>query len=164
MNQVPRKLSLANDSGQTMVETAFALSVFILLVMGTIDFGHLFSNRMTLQNAVRQAGRYAITGQCITGSDGTCSQSRLNSIVATLQDNSIGLLNSSNSADINISCTNQGGGCPNPAGGPGDVVTITVSYPYPFITPIIAPFFPNHSYTIRVSSAFTNEPFPPSQS
>jgi Flp pilus assembly protein TadG len=155
----------ANDSGQAMVESALAFSVFLLLIMATIEFGYMFSSKLTLQNAVRQAGRYAITGQCITGSNGTCSITRYNSVLQTLETYSGGLLNSANvGADVTLSCTNQGGGCPNSAGGPGDLVTISVSYPYPFVTPVIAPFFPSHKYTIKVSAAFANEPFPPGQS
>jgi Flp pilus assembly protein TadG len=147
-----------------MVEMAFAASVFLSLLMATIDFGWMFSNKLTLQNAVRQAGRYAITGQCIE-SNGACSLSRYNSILNTLENYSLGLINSNNAgSDVTISCTNQGGGCPNGAGGPGDIVTITVTYPYSFVTPFLAPLFPNHSYTIKVSAAFTNEPFPPGQS
>lgn len=155
-------MTKANDSGQSLVEVAISLSIFLLLILGTIDFGYLFSTKVTLQNAVRQAGRYAITGQCITGADGsTCAQSRYNSIVQTLENNSLGLLSSSN---IAITCTDEGGGCPNQAGGPGDIVHITVNYPYKFMTGPIGAFFPGKSYTINVSSAFTNEPFPPSQS
>jgi Flp pilus assembly protein TadG len=152
------------DEGQAMVEVALSLSLLLLLTFGAIDFGYLFSTKVTLQNAVRQAGRYAITGQCITGTDGSCSQSRYNSIVKALQDNSLGFLNTSNASDISITCTNNGGGCPSNAGGPGDLVTISVAYPYGFLSPLLAAFFPSHAYTIRVSSAFTNEPFPPTAS
>jgi len=158
-------MSKAKESGQALLEIAFSLSFFFLLVLATVDFGYMMSTKLTLQNAVRQAGRYAITGQCVTGADGSCSASRYNSVIQTLQSYSLGLINSSNTSTyVTLSCTNQGGGCPNNAGGPGDVVTISVAYPYPFITPLIAPFFPSNSYTIRVSSAFTNEPFPPNQS
>jgi Flp pilus assembly protein TadG len=147
-----------------MVEMAFILSVFVLLLMSIIEFGSMFQNKLTLQNAVRQAGRYAITGQCIE-SNGSCTESRYNSILQTLETNSIGIINSTNvGSDVSITCTNEGGGCPNGAGGPGDVITITVTYPYLFVTPLMAHFFPSHAYTIHVSSAFTNEPFPPSQS
>lgn len=153
-----------NDSGQSIVEMAFAITVFLSLLMTTVDFGWMFSNKLTLQNAVRQAGRYAITGQCI-GSSGSCSVSRYNSILQTVESYSLGLITTHNaSSDVTISCINQGGGCPNGAGGPGDIVTITVTYPYPFVTPFLAPLFHNHSYTIKVSAAFTNEPFPPGQS
>lgn len=153
-----------NDSGQSMVEMAICLFLLLVMVMATIDFGYLFSSKVTLQNAVRQAGRYAITGQCITAGDGSCSKSRYNSIVTTLQNYSLGLLTSSNIGDVTIRCVDKGGGCPNAAGGPGDIVTISVAYPYPFLTPFISPFFPQHKCTINVSASFTNEPFPPSES
>jgi Flp pilus assembly protein TadG len=153
-----------NDSGQAMLEMAFAATVLLTLMMATIDFGWMFSNKMTLQNAVRQAGRYAITGQCIESS-GTCTETRYNSVVTTLENYSLGLINNNNFASVvTMTCTNQGGGCPDNAGGPGDIVTIQVNYPYQFLTPFLAPLFPNHAYTIKVSSAFTNEPFSPSQS
>lgn len=159
--RVPKR---PNDSGQTMIELAFAASVFLTLLLAVIDFGWMFSNKLTLQNAVRQAGRYAITGQCFQN-NGSCTLTRYNSILQTLENYSLGLINSNNvSSDVAITCTNQGGGCPNPGGGPGDIITITVTYPYQFVTPVIAPLFPSHSYTIKVSAAFTNEAFPPSQS
>jgi Flp pilus assembly protein TadG len=145
-----------------MIEVAISLAVFLLLIMGTIDFGFLLSTKVTLQNAVRQAGRYAITGNCVTQSNGTCN--RYNSIIQTLQNASTGLLNNSNTGDITISCLSNGGGCPNNAGGPGDVVTITVNYPYHFLSPLISTFFSNRPYNVKVSAAFTNEAFPPASS
>ncbi len=154
----------AKDSGATLVEFAMALSLFLLLILGTLDFAYLFYTKLTLQNAVRQAGRYAITGQCVTNPNGTCKVNRYNSIIQTLQTTSIGLLNASNLGDINIVCTNNGGGCPNNAGGPGDIVTITVTYTYNFLTAPISKFFAGGKYRYTVSAAFTNEPFPPGQS
>jgi Flp pilus assembly protein TadG len=154
-------MAKANDSGQTLVETAISLSIFFLLVLGTMDFGYLFSTKLTLQNAVRQAGRYAITGQCITGMDGTCSLSRYNSIIQTVETFSLGMVTA---GEISMQCTDNGGGCPNNAGGPRDIVTITVTHPYTFMTGPIGVFFPGKSYTLNVSAAFTNEMFPPSES
>ena len=153
-----------DDSGQSLIEVALSLMLLLIFSMAAMDFGHLFATKLTLQNAVRQAGRYAITGQCITGLNGTCSVTRYNSVVQTLQNTSIGYLNSSNTTDVSITCTNGGGGCPNSAGGPGDMVTISVSYPYRFLSPLLAAFFPNRSYTVTVGASFTNEPFPPSAS
>lgn len=152
-----------NDSGQALVEIAISLSIFLLLAMGTVDFAIMFNHKLTLQNAVRQAGRYAITGQCINQPNGTCS--RYNSILQTLETSSSGLLNANNvGTDVVISCVNGGGGCPNPAGGPRDVVTIQVTFPHRFLTPLTAFFFHNTPINIKVSSTFSNEPFDPGQS
>ena len=154
----------SNDSGQALVEVAISLSIFLLLAMGTIDFAFMFNNKLTLQNAVRQAGRYAITGNCIQGANG-CSLSRYNSIIQTLENASDGLINANNvSTDVIITCIPQGGGCPNRAGGPGDAVVLKVAYPYNFLTPLVGPFFKNKPLTINVSATFTNQPFPPGQS
>jgi Flp pilus assembly protein TadG len=157
-------MTKGRDSGETLVEFAIAISLFLLLVVGTIDFAYLFYTKLTLQSAVRQAGRYAITGQCVTNADGTCKLTRYNSIVQTLQNASFGLLNNANAGDIKIACTNNGGGCPNNAGGPGDIITITVTYTYNFLTKPISGFFVGGVYTFSVTAAFNNEPFPPDQS
>jgi len=153
-------MTKANDSGQTLVETAISLSIFLLLVLGTIDFGYLISTKVTLQNAVRQAGRYAITGQCITGSDGSCSLSRYNSILQIVENTSLGVATAS---EISIVCTHPSGGACSGAGGPSDVITITVTHPYHYLSGPIGALLHN-SITLTVSSAFTNEAFPPSQS
>ena len=154
----------SNDSGQALAEMALCLSILVAMAMATMDFGYLLCTKLTLQNAVRQAGRYAVTGQCITDGNGSCSQTRYNSVIQTLQDSSLGMINSSNTSDITMTCSNKGGGCPNSAGGPGDLVTISISYPYSFLSPILASFFPSHAYTIKVGTAYTNEPFPPAAS
>ena len=86
-------------------------------------------------------------------------------IISMLESTSTGLITPSNvNSDVRITCVDGGGGCPNNAGGPDDIVTIAVAYPYNFITPLIAPFFKNKPLMINVSATFTNEPFPPGAS
>lgn len=150
-----------NDSGQSIVEVAICISAFLMLVMAAMDFGYLFNVKTTLQNAVRQGGRYAITGQCMAGSGPGGSCDRYDSIIDNVESLSLGLATANN---ITISCTPNGGGCPNAAGGPGDIVKIQVVYPYHFMTGPIAAFFSGGVYNITVSATFTNQPFPPSES
>src|SRR5882724_8567455 len=50
-------------SGQSLVEFALVAPLFFLLVFGITDFGRLFFTQETLQFALREAGRYAVTGQ-----------------------------------------------------------------------------------------------------
>ncbi len=140
------------DTGSTLVEFVFAGSVFFLLLISIFDFSYVYLYKMELQNAVRQAGRYAITGQSLSGA------SRYSSILQKVSDLTQGLANASNTTVCSSS-----GGCGN-AGGPGDVVTVTVNYDYHFHTPLINQFFTNGKYTIKVSSSFTNESFPPGDS
>ena len=147
-NSKPRRHT---ESGQTLVEFAICALLFLTAIFATIDFSYLYFTKLTLQNAVRQGGRYAITGQSMSG------QTRYASILSTVQDYSMGMATSANTTICGAVA-----GCGS-GGGPGDTVTITVTYPYQFITPLIAPLFTHGSYTITVSSSFKNEPFPPSE-
>ena len=55
------KKDRARESGQTC-SCEFAISAarfLLLLIFATLDFGFLFFAKVTMQNAVRQAGRYA---------------------------------------------------------------------------------------------------------
>lgn len=57
-----RPLRLKRQRGQSVVELALVVPVFILLVMGMVDFGLAFNQYLTLQHAVREGARLAITG------------------------------------------------------------------------------------------------------
>jgi Flp pilus assembly protein TadG len=56
------KVSSRNDGrpGQAVVEFAFAGTVFLLIVLGTIDFGRAIFISAQLHNAVREGTRYSI--------------------------------------------------------------------------------------------------------
>lgn len=155
------------ESGQALVEFALAVTIFLLLLFATIDFGYLYFVKVTLQNAVRQAGRYAITGNCTGGSNcfGGGSSDRYNSIVQVALKYSFGFISSAN---LTITCLpppiGQVGGCPGyagGAGGPGDTVMITATYTWTPVTALVSKFFTKGVYTYSVSSTFKNEFFAP---
>jgi hypothetical protein len=157
----------AKDSGQTLVESAICFAVFFVLIFGVIEFGFLFYTKVTMQNAVRQAARYAITGNCNV--PGQCfviggTGNRYATIVQTVENYSFAIpLSSSNITVVCIQGTCPGysggtGGSGN-AGGPEDTIKITATYTF---TPIfIGKFFSGGNYPITVSATFKNEPFPP---
>lgn len=157
------KKDRTGDSGQTLVEFAISATVFFLLIFATLDFGFLFFAKVTMQNAVRQAGRYAITGNC--GSGGSCfgtGGNRLPIIIQTVSDYSFFLNPSVTVACVSGTCPGYSGGGGGNAGGPNDFVKITATYVWhPFI---ISRFFTGGSYTLAVSSTFKNESFAPPSS
>jgi Flp pilus assembly protein TadG len=145
-----------SKSGQAMIEFAMVAPLFFLLVFGIIDFGRLFFTQMTLQHALREAGRFAVTGRHLQDSNGQ-DITRVNSIIQTARNAAAGLdVNS-----ISISST-QGGS--NSAGGPGDTVTVALTTSLRLITPLIGRYVGNNGlYTFSVRTTFKNEPFPSSQ-
>ena len=145
--------------GEGLVEFALVVPLFFLLMFGIIDLGHLYFVQVTLENAVRQAGRYAVTGQKMTG------ETRLSSIVKVAQHAAPGL----DLSQILIS-SGQGGssvssnGTPTAAGLPGDTVTISLTTNLKLFTNMLGHFYgTNDVDTFTVSTTFRDERFPYSQ-
>ena len=59
MLKIKRKKEKGED-GQAMVEFALILPIFLLILCGIIDFGWLFYNQLSLNNACREGARYAV--------------------------------------------------------------------------------------------------------
>lgn len=55
-----KKLFIKNEKGQTIVEFALVLPLILFVICGLIDFGWLFYNQLSLNNACREAARYAV--------------------------------------------------------------------------------------------------------
>lgn len=140
--------------GQSLVEFAMIAPVFLFLIFGFADMSRAFFIQMDLQNAVRQAGRYASTGNHLPDPNHPGQNlSRVQSIINTAVNAAGGV----QVTGIQVSSLNGGA---NSAGGPGDTVTISITSTLQLITPIVAHYFPN-GYRFTVSASFRNEPFPP---
>jgi Flp pilus assembly protein TadG len=129
--------------------------LFFLLVFGITDFGRLFFTQETLQFALREAGRYAVTGQQVADvSNAGHFLSRVDSIKAIAKQKAIGI-------DVSkIAVSSPQGGLATPSGGPGQTVVISLTTDLKLITPMIGRFFgPSQTYTFTVSTSFRNEPF-----
>ncbi len=147
---------VASTRGSAMLEFAFVVPVFFLLLFALIDFSRLFYVEITLQNAIRQAGRYAITGNHMADPNNPGQNlSRVNSIIQIAQNAAQGL----DVAAIQVSSLDGGSGS---AGGPGDTVTISLTTNLKLMTGMVGQFFKNGTYTFTVSVSFKNESFPPS--
>jgi Flp pilus assembly protein TadG len=142
------------DHGQSLVEFAAVCFLLCELVFGVMDFGRVFFTQMTLQHAVREAGRFAVTGNKLADPNNPGQQlTRVESIKAVARRAAAGLDVSS------LTVTSAAGN--NTAGGPGQNVTISLTTTIRFITPIIGQFFNGGRYTMTVRTTFKNEPFPP---
>jgi len=147
---------LRDESGQALVEFAIVASLLVLLVFGIMDFGRLLFAQMTLQHAIREAGRFAVTGNKLPDpSDPSRTLSRVDSIKEVARRNAVGL----DVSGIDVSSPNGAG----TAGGPGQNVTISMNQSLRLITPIVAQFFSGGQYSFFLRTTFKNEPFPPSQ-
>lgn len=140
------------ERGENLVEFALVLPWFFLLMFAMIDLGRWYFIKETLQNAVRQAGRYAVTG----GNNGLTN--RLASIEQVADKAAVGI------TPLIYQITSKQVGSTNvngSAGSAGDLITVSLTTTVGFFTPGIARYFgATGSNTFTVSATFRNERFP----
>lgn len=148
-----------SSKGQGLIETAFILLLLLTLTFAVIDFAILFYVHQSLENAVGQATRFAITGQAKQGTDPNTGQpitlDRAESIKKAMQDATMLDMSTATCTFTNI--TDPSG---DPTGSPGDIINVKVAYDWTIATPLFWSVFPDGKVKLTVSSAMKNEPFP----
>jgi Flp pilus assembly protein TadG len=135
--------------GSTLVEFALVVPIVVLLFMGIAEFGRFYFTRITLQHAVREAARFAVTGSTLPDPDTGDPMSRVESIRAVI-------LEEASNLDLVVEELEVD---PPDGGGPSAVVTVTARFHFEFIAPVIRQMFPGGGYDFTVATAMKNEPF-----
>ncbi len=128
-------LSGVRDRGAAAVEFALMLPLVLLIIFGLVDFGRALNTQITLTQAAREGARLASFGQPSA------------TVISRTQSAATGL--NVPSSDITVAT------CPQNA-GPSQDGTVTISYPFSFVTPVsaIAALFSttvNGSYTLTAT-------------
>ncbi len=139
--------------GQGLVEFALVLPLVLFLFFGVFEFGRFFYSRLTLQHAVSEAARFAVTGNVLPDTLGN-PMSRAKSIIEVIHK-------SANTLEVDVDRVTID---PADAGGPGDVVRVSANFTFQFMIPGYTSMFPDGQLEFSVSTAMKNEPFIISQS
>jgi PKD repeat protein len=134
--------------GQSLVEFAIVLPVFMLLLLIAVDFGRLFFSYVQISNATREGAAYAAAEPTdLVGIQAAVARER--SVQSQRGENALTVTAScSDTAGSPIACTAATGG-----GGPGNIVTVKVNEPFTFFTPLINGFFANNmQLNVRASA------------
>jgi len=144
---------LKESIGQSAVEFTLGFLLLYTVIMAVVEFSHMFYTKTTLQHAIAEAGRYMITGQGIDLS-GTDPNARLQKVQDKFCNNLIatGLSCVNVSSHLTLTCV---GGCAQPAGGPGQTVTLTATYSRAWFTGMFNHLLP--SITLVANTTWKNE-------
>ena len=88
----PATIRKSRESGSQVMEATFVIIPMLLMTFLMLDLSMIIFMRTTMQEAVREGNRYAITGQ---NSPGPCQD---DSIKAVVQKYALGFLNSTTAA------------------------------------------------------------------
>jgi Flp pilus assembly protein TadG len=108
----PRK----REDGQSLVEFALVIPIFLLVLFAIVDFGMAFHAWITVTNSAREGARM-----------GT-----VHAPVATIEQRVRDTADSLDQANLSVTVTNAD----DQGGQPGESVVVDVSYSYSLITPL----------------------------
>ena len=147
-----------SERGTTLIETALGTFVFMMFIVGVYDFSRVQFLRSNLKYAVSQSTRFATIGGSLENPAAPGTQlSRDESIRHYIRVQS-GMSVPDN--DIVVNHINQDGTLLPGAGGPGDVVTVSATFPVPVIAPYIHAVIPSGEILLSATTSFRNENFP----
>lgn len=152
--------------GQTLVEFALIVGVAAFLTFAVCDLAWMFFVNLTMQHAVREGTRYAITGRTEAG------KARRESLIQKIREQSCGLYdrNLHDPKEPKVSVVNPDQvtfdnytGTPTPEnedpGGRTQIIVVSLTYTCPLLTPVLKPIISGGAYTFTVKSTMANENF-----
>ncbi|MBN2795031.1 MAG: pilus assembly protein [Clostridia bacterium] len=101
--------------GQSIVEFALVIPLLLIFVMGIIEFGFMFNAYLTISSASREGARLGSLGE-----NDAAIEIRVDTVSDHLNLNNI---------TVNVTPSSR---------SRGDMVSVTVTYDYQLITPIIS--------------------------
>jgi hypothetical protein len=155
------------DRGNTAVEFALTLPIFIILFIGIIEFGWYFFVQHTLEYATREGMRFALVGRTLNDPNGN-PMTRKASIIQTIKDNTM-LPVIRNGVEVFIYEVYESSSYVDPsgwsdqnnqsAGEAGDYMRVRSRYVHAFFTPLIGTFFSGSAINIQAEGTYRNETF-----
>jgi hypothetical protein len=156
--------------GAAALEFALVAPLLFLLLFGIIDLALMFWVELSMQHAVREGARYAVTGQSELDPH-AAAQQRYLAVIEKIKLSSMGLYER---LDPQITVTNYGNDgstartedydpaapAPGVFGGPGDIIVLQLRHCSWNGLTVLAPLFENGRYTFDVAATMRNEAFP----
>ena len=114
------------STGQSLVEFALVLPLFLLILAGIVDFGTALATSITVTNAAREGARLGAVNPSTSA-----ITARVNAVASGLDTSRL---------TVTTSCLRLSGGsygaCSGTQWQPGDSMVVTASYTYRLIWPL----------------------------
>lgn len=151
------------EKGVATVEFALTAVLFFTVLFAIVDFGYLFWGNLTMQHAVREGARYAVTGQSALDPNpqGT-AKDRCDAAVERIKEQSMGMFDKVSAAVVFKTLNDDGSITPipgNSCAAANQIIVITVNCSLPLLTPFVQPLFSGGEYAFSVSTTMKNEAF-----
>jgi hypothetical protein len=121
------------ERGQALVEFAFIVPIFLILLLGIVDFGWALKSWITVTNATREGARMGAVGWALGEYPTDCNDSGADDVTVIGRTCSALAASVDNVQVVTATCEERNG---VPDCQTGDSVVVSLSYGYDFITPL----------------------------
>jgi len=139
---------------------AIVAPVLLLVMLALVELSLMFFTTLTMQYAVREGARYAITGQ--RSLDPKISdQQRYAAVIESMRSNALGMYEK-----VSPVISVNGKGYSNTTysdgmfGEAGDIIVLQLDCTWPVTTPLLSQLFKDGKYRFAVAATMRNEFFP----
>lgn len=156
------------DKGTAIIEFALVAPILLFIMFVIIELGVLFWVNLTMQYAIREGARYAITGQSNLD-PASVNKQRYLAVIQRIKDSSMGLYDKVNPTIIvNSVAQDPTSYNNNMFGAANSLVVLQLNCTWPVITPawrLMALFNPGNQpnisgqYTFSVAATMRNEAY-----
>ncbi len=115
---------IANDSGQALVELAFVVTLLLLLVCTSVDFGRALNTMQVMSELTRQGSNLALRGEGTSTCDSMCTAI---AALSTANDSGLNLAGKGKIIITSLTETLSGSETVGPSGGPYTIAEQDVS-------------------------------------
>ena len=139
---------------------AIIAPVFLLIMLALVELSLMFFTTLTMQYAVREGARYAITGQRNLDPN-TGNQQRYAAVIENIRGNALGMYEkvapviSVNGKGYTSTTYSNG-----MFGDAGSIIVLQLDCTWPVTTPLLSQFFQDGKYRFAVAATMRNEFFP----
>jgi len=151
-------LIIKKIKGTVLIEFSIVASLFFFLLFTIIDFGVYGYARLTMQHAVSEGARYAITGLADLDPDLSDGEDRKQAVIEKISQSSEGLFSKVMQVE-DIRVLDLNGNQLTGFGQPGEIIAIYLDCTWPVNSPFLYPFTDHGRYHFTVSATMKNENF-----
>jgi Flp pilus assembly pilin Flp len=156
--------SQRRQAGATAVEFALLAAIFMTVLISIAELSMLFFVNLTMQHAVREGTRYAVTGR--SNLHQSSNQQRYEAVIQGIRNNAMGRFDQVSPVivvtlnnDSPTSYSAPGAYSPGMFGGPGDIIVLRLDCSWPLLTPVWRSLFNGGKYAFSVAATMRNENF-----
>lgn len=133
---------------------------FLLVLLALVELSMMFFATLTMQYAVREGARYAITGQSNLDPN-TSSQQRYAAVIQKIRDSSLGMYDKLGpTISVNGTAYSSSTYSNGMFGAAGAIIVLQLDSDWVVTTPLLSKFFSNGKYHFAVAATMRNEYFP----